>query len=661
MSSGGARGARKRGAESRKRARPAGKRGPSREADLDWEFASDDADSVGSGAGDSGAGRGAADASDKGDGVKETAEQKRIRLGKEYLARLADLERDADGDADSDAESDAGSAAGGVDGIEERIARRLQEDVQAQRGRSFRNVAPALRGAPLGPIRQHRGHKVRIARCQGPCLSTPPRAAVCGVRAPDAVSPVPQLPVTSLALQGDDARCFTGSKDCMVQAWDVETGKKLFRLPGRKWSRAERFANVPSDAPGHTDEVLAVAVSADGRMLASAGRDRLIRVWDARTARLTDTLTGHQKAVTALAFQRDTHTLFSSSYDRTVKMWNLDEMAYMETLLGHQRWGARISPPSADLAVLTHRAFPLSPSLQRDHGAGRHDPRARRVGGRRRDGACVEDPGGVAARVPRHRRLQHRRSLRGATAGRQRGSVHWRALTPLNPSRSYFRPQMNESYFASGGQDGALSMWHLGRKKPILTAQEAHGAGEAALRSMTPHPHPILTHGVPLLPSSLCVCGAGQWITSVAAMRGSDLLASGSSDGSVRFWHANVADRALQQVASAPLPGVINAMTFARSGRFLVAGVGQVRCREPPSVFGGQVAHAPRPRRNTVWAAGGGQRRARTGSRWCPSPTQCTRRAEGEQAPSLRGMGRPRAPLAPSASFHSAGEAGRTG
>lgn len=165
MSSNGARGARKRVAGSRKRARPAGKRGLPRQADLDWEFASDDAGSVSSAAGDSGTDRGAAGASGNADGAKETAEQKRIRLGKEYLARLAEVERDADEDADSDPDSGAEAAVGGRDGIEERIARRLQEDVQTQRGRGFRNVAPALRGAPLGPVRQHRGHKVRTASC----------------------------------------------------------------------------------------------------------------------------------------------------------------------------------------------------------------------------------------------------------------------------------------------------------------------------------------------------------------------------------------------------------------------------------------------------------------------------------------------------------------
>lgn len=84
-----------------------------------------------------------------------------------------------------------------------------------------------------------------------------------------------QLPVTCIALTSDDTRCFTGSKDGSLAAWDVETQKRVFSCPAVRLSRRDR-PKPGRDTPnpdGHTDEVLAVAVSTDGKFLASGGRD----------------------------------------------------------------------------------------------------------------------------------------------------------------------------------------------------------------------------------------------------------------------------------------------------------------------------------------------------------------------------------------------------
>ena len=110
--------------------------------------------------------------------------------------------------------------------------------------------------------------------------------------------------------------------------WDVETGAKLlFRGCRKRAGRKHRRSSGAAGTDGaHSDTVLAAAASTDGRLVATAGADRTIVVWDVRTNDVAATFTGHRDTVSCLAFRRNTRTLFSGSFDRTVKIWNLDDM-----------------------------------------------------------------------------------------------------------------------------------------------------------------------------------------------------------------------------------------------------------------------------------------------------------------------------------------------
>jgi ribosomal RNA-processing protein 9 len=91
-----------------------------------------------------------------------------------------------------------------------------------------------------------------------------------------------------------------------------------------------------SQGGGHAGDALSVAVSADGRLLASGGRDGLVRVWDVRERRQVQSFRRHRGAVTGVVFRRGSSSdLYSISADRTVNVWNLEQMAYVETLFGH--------------------------------------------------------------------------------------------------------------------------------------------------------------------------------------------------------------------------------------------------------------------------------------------------------------------------------------
>ncbi len=75
---------------------------------------------------------------------------------------------------------------------------------------------------------------------------------------------------------------------------------------------------------GHTHHVLDVGWKADGKLLASAGADNAIKVWDYEKGEQARTIAGHTKQITRLEFIGKTPQFVTCSGDNTVRFWNVD-------------------------------------------------------------------------------------------------------------------------------------------------------------------------------------------------------------------------------------------------------------------------------------------------------------------------------------------------
>lgn len=207
---------------------------------------------------------------------EETAQEKKLRLAKEYISQLQ-LEEEEKADAEL--------------GEKDAIAHRLQQDMLDDAGKLQKFIADKVQTPDPEQFKTLKGHK---------------------------------LSLTAVAVSSDGKYIFSASKDGAIIKWCLHYGLKLHKKV------------CSSEKKGHKGHILTLAVSPDDQHLVSAGQDSVIQVWNADTLEHKHKFTGHRNKVTALSFRLRTNDLFSASMDKTVKVWNLDEMSYVETLYGHE-------------------------------------------------------------------------------------------------------------------------------------------------------------------------------------------------------------------------------------------------------------------------------------------------------------------------------------
>jgi len=123
--------------------------------------------------------------------------------------------------------------------------------------------------------------------------------------------------VVSVSLSPDGKTLASGSLDNTIKLWDVTTGKEIRTLKG------------------HSKAVVSVSLSPDGKTLASGSYDKTIKLWDVTTGKEIRTIKGHSKSVRSVSFSPDGKTLASGSWDNTIKLWDVTTGKEIRTIKGH--------------------------------------------------------------------------------------------------------------------------------------------------------------------------------------------------------------------------------------------------------------------------------------------------------------------------------------
>jgi WD40 repeat protein len=473
----------------------------------------------------------------------------------------------------------------------------------------------------------------------------------------------------------------TGDFDGAVRLWRTETGvlRQELRPPGMQPVRAVSFSGdgtVLAAAKGsravvwtlrtkrprvfraNRNAVWAVAVSPDGKHVATGDVGGLARVWNLRSGAVE--LNGHSGPITSLAFSPDGRSLVTASDDETARIWDVGTGRSLAELRGHgdivesasfapngkavvtggddgtiRVWAAASDPISAELAAgddRTLRDVEFDPSGERVVAAS-EDLTAplwnvesgrllRALGHAQRADEWVERAG-----------FSHDGRL-VVTAGNDGTAKVWTSfsgalLATLGQpgDRSLYDAALSPDgrLIATAGQAGAgdetvIRLWRWRQRKQVMTRG---GFGQRA-------------DGVAFSPTGALLAGAGQekvrvWraadgasvavlhgrgeLTSVAFDASGTLIAAGSSSGAALLWDLPSRKRIAVLTGHSD---TVAAVAFSADGQFL-ATAGHDGIAKVWTVPGGDlvttlrprvarlegVAFAPRGRRVAVAGAGG--------------------------------------------------------
>ena len=199
--------------------------------------------------------------------------------------------------------------------------------------------------------------------------------------------------VMSVAFSPDGRYALSGSGDRTLRLWEVESGEQVrvftghgsgvnsvvfspdgrYALSGaggvvggrgddntlRLWSGVQTLTSEVESGEqvriftGHTESVMSVAFSPDGRYALSGPSDQFaddntMRLWEVESGKQVRIFTGHRSPVMSVAFSPDGRYALSGLIDNTMRLWEVETGAEVRVFSGHTEsvWSVAFSPDS---------------------------------------------------------------------------------------------------------------------------------------------------------------------------------------------------------------------------------------------------------------------------------------------------------------------------
>jgi len=304
--------------------------------------------------------------------------------------------------------------------------------------------------------------------------------------------------LTSMAFRADGKVIVTGGFRGALgfaQIWNAETGEEL------------------GDPLKHKFGVVDVAISPDGKVIATASSDESKWLWDVTTGQPLKEQGDNQDRVSCVCFSADGRFVVTAGFDRTARVWNVSDRQPVGQPLKHdgEICAVEISADSATVATAcldgSARLWqlatgePVTPLLIHEDQvrAVAISPNGKTVATASRDGTAKlwqGETGGLVAT------LQHQQwvndvvfSANGqfvATASRDQTARLWDTKNGAPISLAMHHQgdvvcvdiSANSELLLTGSRDGNAQLWHAGTGRPIGPA--AKHAGEVTLVAFSP-------------------------------------------------------------------------------------------------------------------------------------------------------------------------------